>query len=255
MADRSSRPTWLFLILVTLAGCTPETNPPGEVRAAVAANFAEAHEELARRFAARTGYRVRTSMGSTGQLYTQIRNGAPFDVFLAADDQRPARLEREGGAVPGTRFPYSIGHLALYGPGLDSVRAGGLDLRDGKYRYLAIADPKTAPYGESAEAVLKRLGLATAVRPRLVMGENIAQTYQFVRSGAAELGFVALAQVIRDPRRHYWAVPDTLHEPIVQEAVLLVPGADSQPAKAYLEFLRTPEARAVIESYGYATRP
>lgn len=249
-------PGLLALALVALGGCRPaDAEARGIVRVAVAANFADAQRELAQGFEAYTGYRVRASVGSTGQLYAQIRNGAPFDVFLAADSERPRRLEREGTAVPGSRFAYAEGRLALYGPGLDSVRAGGADLRRGGYAHLAIANPKTAPYGAAAEQVLGRLGVGNAVQRRIVEGESVGQAYQFVHSGAAELGFVALSQVIHEPPRTRWVVPAELHEPLVQEAVLLRRGAANPAARAYLRFLRGPEALVAIRSGGYGTPP
>lgn len=246
----------LWLALAALVACGPSAaDERGAVHVAVAANFADVQAELARCFEARTGHRIQASSGSTGQLYAQITNGAPFDVLLAADDERPRRLEEEGIAVAGTRFTYAEGRLALYGPMLDSVRAGGADLRAMDYTYLAIANPRAAPYGAAAEEVLERLGLTEAVRPRVVVGENIGQAHQFVKSGAAELGFVAHSQVIGEPERSYWLVPTELHAPIRQDAVLLRQGADEPAARAYLRFLRTPEAQRVIESYGYGTRP
>ena len=241
-----------FLFAAVAVGCGDATpSEPGTVRVAVAANFGAVQAELARRFEERTGYRVRASPGATGQLYAQIRHGAPYDVLLAADAERPRLLEEEGLGVPGSRFTYATGRLALYGPTLDSVRPGGADLRSGFPTHLAIANPRIAPYGAAAEQVLARLGLAAAVRPRIVQGESIAQTHQFVRSGAAEMGFVALSQVVGEPRRTYWLVPEDHHAPILQDAVLLRRGEQSAAARAYLRFLRSEEARRVIESHGY----
>ncbi|HET9982190.1 MAG TPA: molybdate ABC transporter substrate-binding protein [Longimicrobiales bacterium] len=224
----------------------------GVVHVAVAANFAGVQELLAQRFTRATGYEVRASAGSTGQLYAQARNGAPFDVFLSADAERPRRLELDGLAVPGSRFTYAAGRLALYAPSLDTVR-GAPELRARRWRHLAIADPKTAPYGAAAQEVLRRLGLAAAVADRLVRGENIGQTLQFVRSGAAELGFVAYSQVLGEPARRYWLVPRSLHAPVMQDAALLRAGAANPAARAYLRFLRGDEARRIIESHGYDT--
>lgn len=244
----------LFAATLLSAGCGGSPDPrTAEVRVAVATNFAEVQTELAHRFEERTGVRIRASTGASGQLYAQIVNGAPFDVFLSADAERPARLEREGWAVPGTRFTYAEGRLALYGPGLDSVRAGGADLREGGFTRLAIANPRTAPYGVAAEQVLSRLGVDAEARSRVVQGENIGQTYQFVRSGAAELGFVALSQVLDEPRHRYWVVPADHHDPIAQDAVLLREGAGNPAAREYLAFLRSGEAREVIEAAGYSS--
>jgi molybdate transport system substrate-binding protein len=218
----------------------------------VAANFSATQEALAARFTELTGTPVVASVGSTGQLFAQIRNGAPFHVFLSADQQRPAQLEASGGAVPGTRFSYAEGRLALYGPGLDSVRADGVDLRERPDVRVAIANPQTAPYGAAAAAVLAQLGLAGSLGARLVQGESIAQTEQFVRSGSAELGFVALSQVIHEPASKYWLVPRELHPPILQDAVLLQAGRAHPAAEEYLEFLQGEEAHRIIEADGYS---
>jgi molybdate transport system substrate-binding protein len=237
---------------VSTTGCRgPASQPAETVSVAVAANFADVQTELARRFEAETGYGVVASSGSTGQLSAQIVNGAPFQVFLSADAERPRLLEEAGLAVSGTRFTYAQGRIALYGPRLDSVRAGGADLRGDGYTHLAIANPTTAPYGAAAHEVLARLGAEAVARPRLARGENIAQTYQFVGTGAAELGFVALSQVKSEPARSYWLVPTELHSPILQDAVLLRGAEDHAAATAYLQFLRSPAAREVIESFGY----
>ncbi len=155
------------------------------VRAAVAANFATTHEKLVRMFEAETGITVETSLGATGYLYAQIVNGAPYDVFLAADVERPRRLEAEGYAVHGTRFPYALGRLALHAPQWDSLRSGDGELRARQYRHLAIANPRTAPYGSAAREVIERWGLWDSLEPLIVRGENVGQAFQFVESGAA----------------------------------------------------------------------
>jgi len=227
---------------------------PGErgvVHVAVAANFVAAHERLASIFTAGTGHEVVTSAGASGQLYAQIRNGAPHDVFLSADAERPRRLEEDGIAKPGNRFTYAVGRLVLYGPALDSVRSFGVDLRDPRHRRVAVANPRTAPYGQAASQVLERLGLTQRVAGRLVRGENVTQAYQFVRSGAAELGFVAFSQVVGEPSRSYWLVPADYHDAIVQDAVLLSRGELNPAALAFVEFLKGEVARGVIESFGY----
>lgn len=224
---------------------------PATVHIAVAANFAPVQAEIAQRFSRSTGHEVRVSIGATGQLYAQIRNGAPYDILLAADAERPRLLEEEGIGVAGMRFTYAEGRLVLWGPSFDSVRPDGADIREGRFRRLAIANPRTAPYGAAAAEVLQGLGVMAEVAPRLVRGENIGQTFQFVRSGAAELGFVALAQVIREPRASYWLIPCELYPPIIQDAVLLGPGAENPAAREYLRYLRGVEARRVIEAYGY----
>ncbi len=228
-----------------------------EVVVAVAANFTGAMKTIAAKYTARTGNKVTISYGSTGKLYAQIKNGAPFDVFLAADAQRPRLLEDEGRALAGSRFTYAIGRLVLWSPNKEYIDNKGNVLHHGDYRHLAIANPKTAPYGAAARDVLLALGLWRRLQRRLVYGENIAQTYQFVASGNAELGFVALSQVMtHEPstRGSLWHIPAGLYRPIEQQAVLLRSGR-ATAAESFLSFLRGPEARTVIESFGYATPP
>jgi molybdate transport system substrate-binding protein len=249
LLDRPARAVLSVLLLASCAGDASTVADP--VRAAVAANFAGAQSELAALFEQRTGHRVETSSGSSGQLYAQIRNGAPFHLFLSADEERPLALEREGRTVPGSRFSYARGRLVLYGPSLDRVRAGGADLLTSSVVHVAIANPETAPYGAAAMDALEALELLEAVTPSLVRAESVAQARQFVGSGAAEMGFLALAQVRGEPRGRYWLLPDTLHRPIVQDAVLLGPGAEHEGARAYLEFLRGPEAARVLVAHGY----
>jgi molybdate transport system substrate-binding protein len=233
--------------VAALASCA---SPEEGVRAAVASNFAETHEALAAAFTDRTGIPVRTSVGSTGQLHAQIVNGAPFDVFLAADSERPRRLEEQGFTVPGSRFTYALGRLALHSTTLDSVRAGGGDLRLPDAT-VAMANPRTAPYGAAALEVLEALGAVGG--GRLVQAENLAQVHQFVTTGAVDLGFVGLSQVRAAPPSTVWIVPDSLHDPIVQHAVLL---AGSGPAaRSYFEFLRSADARRIIEAAGYRVAP
>jgi len=218
------------------------------LNAAVAANFTAVAEELAAMFGKETGDEVVLSFGSTGQLYAQISQGAPFDVFLAADDERPGIAIRQGLAVEGTDFTYAVGRLVLYSPSLD-VTAGEAAL-GGDFDKLAIADPQAAPYGAAAVETLEALDLYDALRPKLVTGENISQTLQFVESGNAELGFVAMSQVIG--KTYQWQVPAELYSPIRQDAVLLAHGTQNAAARAFLDFLRSPQAVAVIEAAGYS---
>ena len=225
-----------------------------EVSVAVATNFAEPMQKIAAAFEADTGHKAVVALGSTGKFYAQIRHGAPFQVLLAADDETPARLEREALAMPGTRFTYAIGRLVLWSrePGLVDER--GEALRSGRFTRLALADPRLAPYGAAAVEVLEGLGLKSALGPRLVQGENIAQTYQFVASGNAELGFVALSQVSvegRITRGSAWIVPAARHAPIRQDAVLLKAGHGREAAVALMVYLRSDKARAIIRSFGY----
>lgn len=215
---------------------------------AVAANFTAAAEELAEMFEADTGHDLILSFGATGGLYTQITQAAPFDVFLAADTERPERAIAEGFGVEGSFFVYAEGQLALYAPGRDV--SGGEAALEGDFEKLAIADPGAAPYGAAAVEALTALGLYDAIGPKLVMGENISQTLQFIESGNAEMGFVAASQVLGKP--DVWLVPAELHAPIAQGAVLLKQGADNAAAVGFLDFLRSDKAVAVIEAAGYA---
>lgn len=224
----------------------------GEVHVAVAANFVKPLRALAAAFQQETGDTVVVSEGSTGKLYAQIVNGAPFEVFLSADAERPRRLLAEGRAVAGTDFPYALGRLALWSR--DDARVSGPDALRAAFRHLAIANPELAPYGRAARETLAKLGLWKELEPRLVRGEDVGQTFQFVATGNAELGFVALAQVLAAGGSR-WDVPADHHAPIEQHAVLLLPGRDDDAARAFLAFLRAPAARARIEAAGYALPP
>ena len=227
-----------------------------QVRVAVAANFATPLKALAADFEKQTGHTVVLSSGATGKLYAQIKSGAPFDVLLAADDETPARLEREGAAAPGTRFTYAVGKLVLWSIQGDGVDAQGDVLKTGTFKHLALASPTLAPYGAAAVQTLTRLGLLSALAPRFVQGESIGQTYSFVATGNAELGFVALSQVWEKGRISIgsgWIVPSHLHQPLRQEAVLLAHAAGKPGASALLQFLKTGPSRAVIRSFGYET--
>ena len=226
----------------------------GEVLVAVAANFAGPMARIGEAFTAGTGHVLKVSTASTGKFYTQIVGGAPFEVFLAADDQTPQRLLAENHAVAGTRFTYAIGKLVLWSarPGL--VDGQGAVLASDRFRYLAVANPKTAPYGAAAHQVLKARGLAEALAPRLVTGESIAQAYQFVATGNAEIGFVALSQVAlpgKSATGSMWRVPQDLYTEIRQDAVLLKAGASNPAALALLEFLKGETARQIIRDHGY----
>lgn len=218
---------------------------------AVAANFTDAANELAALFAERTEHEVSLSFGATGQFYAQITQGAPFEVFLAADGERPALAVREGYGVEGSVFTYAIGQLVLYSAEAGRVR-GEETLRAGDFQRLAIANPETAPYGAAAVETLRALGLYDTLKPKLVQGTSIAQAHQFVETGNAELGFVALGQVVNASGSR-WEVPQDLYEPIRQDAVLLKTGEGNPAAIAFTEFLRSPEALEVIREYGYRT--
>jgi molybdate transport system substrate-binding protein len=218
---------------------------------AVAANFAKSTERLVEGFAAESGHEIKLSTGSTGTLAAQIRNGAPYVAFLAADEERPAQLEVDGLAVAGTRFTYAVGKLALWGPDPRWVMADpATSLVDPELKHLAIANPDVAPYGRAARETLTALGVWDRIQPKLVRGEDIAQTYQFVASGNAELGFVALSQVL-DRSGSRWEVPQDLYRPIRQQAVLLKAGEGNAAARAFLDYLRSEPAREIIRSLGY----
>lgn len=225
-----------------------------ETKVAVAANFTEPAKEIAAKFEAKTGDKVVLSFGSSGQFYTQIANGAPYEVFLSADSERPAKAEADGLAVTGTRFTYATGRLVLWSktPGL--VDAKGAVLAKGGFEKLAIADPKAAPYGLAAVETLTKLKLNDALKPKIVTGSSITQAFQYVQTGAAELGFVALSQVINEQGGSRWIVPANDHTPIDQQAVLLKTGADSATAKAFLHYLKSKDAKAIIKRYGYEVR-
>lgn len=196
----------------------------GQAHVAVAANFAPLMPALAERFERDTGHTLVISSASTGKLYAQIVHGAPFDVFLAADDDYPHRLEREGRGVAGSRFTYAVGRLALWSPRPSIVDGDSAVLKQKRFRKLAVANPRLAPYGAAAREALEKLGLWTSLQPQMVFGENIAQTYQFVASGNAELGFVAYSQVKGKAGSH-WLVPASLHSPLRQDALLSLHGS------------------------------
>ncbi|KPD31989.1 molybdate ABC transporter substrate-binding protein [Pseudomonas aeruginosa] len=242
------------LLLALLASAVTLAASAEEVQVAVAANFTAPIQAIARDFEKDTGHRLVAAYGATGQFYAQIKNGAPFQVFLSADDSTPAKLEQEGEIVPGSRFTYAIGTLALWSPKAGYVDARGEVLKRAGFKHLAIANPKTAPYGLAATQAMDRLGLAATLRPRLVEGQNISQAYQFVSSGNAELGFVALSQIYKDGKvasGSAWIVPAELHDPIRQDAVILNKGKDNAAARALVDYLKGPRAAALIKSYGY----
>jgi len=240
--------------LVAMAVLTLGVSHAAEVTVAVAANFTAPMQKIAKAFAQDTGHKATLAFGATGKFYAQIKNGAPFQVLLAADHETPARLEKEGFSVAGTRFTYATGRLALWSaqPGMVDGKGDVLRTRiDGK---IALADPQLAPYGAAAIETVTQLGLLQRLQPRFVQGESIAQAYQFVATGNAPLGFVALSQVLVDGRMakgSAWVVPASLHAPILQDAVVLNPGKDNHAAMALTRYLRGGKARAIILSYGY----
>ncbi len=223
------------------------------VSVAVAANFTAPARELAADFQHATGDTLQLSFGSSGQFAAQITQGAPFEVFLSADAARPEKLAKMGLGAPGSVFTYATGKLVLWSavPGL--VDDQGKVLRAGKFAHIAIANPQAAPYGAAAIETMRKLGVYAALAPKFVTGESINQTYQFVATGNAELGFVALSQVIKAHKGSAWRVPQSLYTPIAQDAVLLKPGENDPAARAFMAYLKSPAALAVIRAYGYAT--
>lgn len=225
-----------------------------EVQVAVAANFSAPIQVIAIDFEKDTGHKLIAAYGATGQFYTQIKNGAPFEVFLAADDSTPKKLEQEGETAQGSRFTYAIGTLALWSADNAYVDPAGKVLEKNQFKHLSIANPKAAPYGLAATQVLSKLGLTDKVKNKIVEGQNITQAYQFVSTGNAELGFVALSQIYKDGKvsnGSAWIVPEAMHEPIKQDAVILKKGENNPAAKALTQYLKGPKAAAIIKSFGY----
>jgi molybdate transport system substrate-binding protein len=225
----------------------------GEVNVAVAANFTGVTHKLVPLFEKASGHTVKVSFGSTGKLYAQIENGAPFDVFLAADTKRPSKIEQEGLAVPGKHFVYARGKLVLWSAQAGLFQDGEAYLKKGDFAHVAIANPKTAPYGLAAQQVLEHLGVWAALQSKLVQGESIAQTFQFVATSNAQIGFVAYSQVKawQGARGATWEIPMAYYKPIEQGAVLLKLGQDNPAAQAFFDFLKSDSARKIIEAFGY----
>ncbi|MBS0151108.1 MAG: molybdate ABC transporter substrate-binding protein [Nitrospira sp.] len=242
--------SWCVVVITALA-VTPALAE--SVLVAVAANFVPPFREIAMDFEKATGHAVQVAAGSSGNFYSQIKNGAPFDVFFSADAERPKLLEDEGLGVKDTRFTYAIGRLVLWSPNADLIK-GEETLRSKQYKRLAMASPKTAPYGVAAMQALQKLALWDSVQPQIVMGESLGQTMGFIQSGNAQLGFVALSQVL-DPKINgkgsRWDVPNNLHEPIKQDVILLTTGKENSGAKALMEFMGGLQAKTIIERYGY----
>jgi molybdate transport system substrate-binding protein len=224
-----------------------------EIRIATASNFRNAMNALARQFEQASGHQVVPVYGSTGKHFAQIINGAPFDAFFAADSRRPERLEQDGLAVPGSRFTYARGRLVLWSPRADYIDDHGRILEQGNFRHLAIANPELAPYGAAARDVLDSLGLWQELSQRLVQGENVGQAFLFVRSGNAELGFVAWSQLVSGEQPvegSFWLVPENLYNPVEQQAVALT---DTEATRTFMSFIRSEEATGIIRDHGYTT--
>ena len=242
--------TWCVCVIVMLVAPSAFAE---QAIVAVAANFIPPFREIALEFEKSTGHQLQVAGGSSGNFYTQIKNGAPFDVFFSADNERPKKLEDEGLGVKDSRFTYAIGRIVLWSANADLIK-GEETLRSKQFKRLAMANPKTAPYGVAAMQALQKLELWDSLQPHIVMGESIGQTMGFIESGNAQLGFVALSQTL-DPKikgkGSRWDVPSNLHEPIKQDVILLTKGKDNPAAKALMEFMLSPQAKAVIERYGY----
>lgn len=226
------------------------------VSVAVAANFKEPLEEISAKFHQSTGHTVSISAESSGKIVSQIQNGASYDIFLSADQAKPIKLEQEGGTVPGSRFTYAVGKLALWSATPGYVDRNGKVLKTGSYSHIAIADPKLAPYGLAATQTLQKMGLTSAVNDKLVVGKNIGTTFGYVQTGNAELGFVAMSQIYKNGKLthggSYWLVPQSYYKPIRQDAVLLPGGKGNPAAVALMKYLKSPAARKVMKSYGYS---
>ena len=248
---------WLlgFLAIVVILSGNPILAQAEEVRVAVASNFLSTIKKLAKAFEKNGSHSILLSAGSTGKLYAQITHGAPFDLFFSADAKRPQRLEGEGLSIPGTRFTYAVGRLTLWSPDPKRINMNGKQaLSTDSFEYLAIANPKTAPYGRAAKETLVALGLWDQIMSRLVQGENIGQTFQFVFSEHAQLGFVALAQVLDTKIKGVgsrWVVPTDLYQPLAQQAVLLKHGREKTTAQSFLDFVKGPDGKRIIQNAGY----
>lgn len=242
------------LFLCALLATATQLAEAGEVHAAVAANFTAPAQQIAELFQKETGHTVKLSFGSSGKFMSQIRQGAPFDVFLAADEKNPVVLEQEGLAVANTRFVYALGKLVLWSARPGFVDDKGVVLSTGNYNKLAYADPKLAPYGLAAQQTLQKMDLWGKVQSKLVTGESITQTYQFAASANADLAFIALSQITRDGKvtmGSWWLVPSSLYQPVSQGAVLLSGANDKVAAQAFLTFMKSEKAKTVIRSFGY----
>lgn len=244
----------LRTLILSITALTTALAQAETVTVAVASNFAEPMRAIAAQFERASGHKLHLAFGSSGKLHAQIVNGAPYHLFFSADQQTVDALQTHGSVEQGSRFTYAVGALALWSPEPGYVDEQGRVLKDRQFGRLAIANPRVAPYGQAALQVLEQLGLAEASRPQRVQGENVAQVYQFVASGNADLGFLALSQIYRDGRLvrgSAWRVPGDLHSPIKQDAVLLKHGANSTAARQLLSFMRSDQAVALIESFGY----
>lgn len=248
----------LYVLLLSLMACLCASAHADTIHIAVASNFNKTLQALVQQFEQSHDHRVVISSGSSGKLFAQIQHGAPFDIFLSADREKPEALERAGLSEPGMRFTYALGTLALWAPHMDSTEDGPTLLQSGRIQRLALANPRLAPYGSATSDVLEHFMLTDDTRKRWVLGENIAQTYQFIASGAADAGFVALTQLIDgqvNTQGTVWRVPSSLHRPIIQQALLLRRGSAKRGARDFWQFLQSDQARYIIRDHGYTVDP
>ena len=240
------------LLLLALMGAASQAQAD-DISVAVAANFTAPMQQIAAAFEKETGHKVLASYGSTGKFYAQIKNGAPFELLLAADNETPAKLIKENAAVAGSQFTYAIGKLVLWSAKSAVVDAKGEVLKKGGFDHIALANPKLAPYGVAGVETMRALNVYDALQPKIVSAENITQAYQFVNSGNALLGFVALSQVLKDGKidGSAWLVPAHLYAPIRQDVVVLEKGRGKPAAQALVNYLKGDKAKAVIKSFGY----
>lgn len=254
---KSSFKTHILYLLLTMS--LSASVQAEKLTAAIAANFAGTIKQLKPLFEYKSGHSLVISLASSGTLFAQIHNGAPFDIFLSADEQRPQQLLRDGLAVADSSFIYASGQLVLWSSQAELVDPQGNILRDGQWQekgiqHIALANPKTAPYGRAAMETLESMQLVEFTKPYRVTGQNIAQTFQFAASGNAQLGFIAEAQVLalaKSERGSYWRVPKEMHSPIQQMAVMLNRGRENSAAVAFLKFLQSPQAQSIIRARGY----
>ncbi len=243
---------WSIFISVPIFSSKAWSN---EIHVAVASNFYNPLREIATQFEKETNHQIKVIAGSTGKLYAQIMHGAPFDIFLAADQKRPMMLEKNGNAISGTRFTYAVGKITLWSVFPNAISKNGKStLRANNFSHIAIANPRTAPYGKAAIQTMQNLGLWKKIQPKVVQGENIGQTFQFVASQNAKLGFVALSQIL-DPKNKFkgekWDVPEKLYDPINQDAVILKKGGNNSAVKTLSKYLKSKKAKLIIQKYGY----
>jgi molybdate transport system substrate-binding protein len=248
MKPSSFSPIFLTSLIVVAL-----TSHADEISVAVAANFTAPMKQIAAEFEKDSGHKVIASFGSTGKFYAQIKNGAPFEVLLTADDETPTKLIKENAAVAGSQFTYALGKLVLWSAKPGFVDGAGDVLKKSGFAHIALADPKLAPYGAAATEAMKAMGVYDSLQSKIVTAENIAQAHQFISSGNSELGFVALSQVLKDGKIEgsYWQVPTNLFKSIRQDAVILEKGKGKSAAEALMNYLRADKAKAIIKSFGY----